>query len=73
MHADYCDLVDPWTGNHWHQHLLPEHRLRGLANSQQCTHSRKGVHWDDSVSPNGRLHPRHHLSNISKRHCRDIH
>lgn len=72
MHADYLGIVGPWHGNHRHQHLLPQHRLCGLANSQQFTHGRKGVHRDGSVSPNGRLHPRRHLPNIPERHRRNI-
>ena len=72
MLEGYCDLVDPRRGNHWHQHLLPEHRLCGLATSQQFTKGCKCVRWAPSVSLDAPLHLSSHLSYHPKRHCCNI-
>ena len=37
MLVDCGYLVDSRRGNHWHQHILPEHGVCGLATSQQFT------------------------------------
>ena len=72
MLVDCGYLVDSRRGNHWHQHLLPEHGLCGLANSQQFTQDCKCFCWDRGVSSNGHLHLSCHLSYIPKRHCCNI-
>ena len=72
MLVGYCDLMDPRHRNHWLQHLLPEHRLCGLANSQQFTKGCKCVRWAPSVSLNACLHLSNHLSYHPKRHCCNI-
>lgn len=73
MHADHRYIMDSRGGNHRNQHLLPQHRLRGLVNPQQSTQSCKCVRWDLGVSLNGHLHPCSHLLNCQKRHCCNFH
>ena len=70
--ADHRVLVVARADDHWHQHVLPEHELRGVAHPQLAAQVRQRAGRPSHLPTHPRLHFRGHLPHLQEGHRRHL-